>query len=512
MAKTPRPADKTEVDPTAAVRDAGTGVHDTKSGYLLPDGTLVNYVDGGEEAAAPVATEETDAVEEAARARIDDDAPGGDVDDATAGEGGGAGLAVDRVFDGADFDLAELIGQTSGDEDADGLFGRIGRDDVTKDKPGADLLGGGDESGLEAPFSRRPAAFEAGPGAREAGVFDLVDQPGAADTDPLSSFVGAVEARLGRDLGLTTPSDTTDPSAPIGKDSIAAGGNGITVRRGREEPAYYETSRVYDTKQFIEVTDTNNGTITRVYDDGATKTTTLDGTVTGTTPPLEPTNSSTPLPAVKTTQELEAEKKQQDDEAKKKEDDKKEEDKKEEPKKEEDKKDDAGGGAKQPDPENETAPLPDELTRPLDADVLRLRQLRNQGPDSGDGITDPSEIESEVVGTAAALPTHAELGQQLFGQPPADGITTGGGDTNLNPGADSQGAGVITPGDDQAVVGGPRRNDDPFDAAPSTPEPVAEPNDPEGDVSFLPPTSEIAGPVDAVGDDVPDSIDADPPG
>jgi hypothetical protein len=445
--------DKTKVDATDAVKEAGTGVYDTKSGYRLPDGTLIDYHEQDDEAAGPAVDDGTNAVEEAAQARIDEDAPApaSDDEDATEREAGGSGIALEREFEGTNFELseeqlAEVIGQTSSDdEDAEGLLGRIGRDDVAKGTPGEDLLGGGEESEPAAPFSDRPAAFQAGPDVREAGVFDLIDQPGASDGDPLLSFLGAAEAKLGRHTGLATPSDQKDAS-PAGKPSVSDAGAPHPPPEPEPVPSGPEPREV-------------------PVDYGPD---TLHGPAEEPPPPREYTDDDQAtldrygfLP---------------------------------------------GGKPFVPGPDGDDGyEIPPELRKQLDAELARMRAAKNAGG-GGDGATDPSEIESEVVGAAGELPTHAELGESLFGQPDTTVETGGGG--NVNPGADSQGAGVITPQDDQNVATGSRRNDDPFDATTPAPKPAAAEDAAadEGGESFLPP-SEIAGRVDDPTDEVPDALD-----
>jgi hypothetical protein len=132
------------------------------------------------------------------------------------------------------------------------------------------------------------------------------------------------------------------------------------------------------------------------------------------------------------------------------------------------------------------------------------------GPRTDDGdVTSPSEIEGEAVGPAGALTSHAQHGRELFGRPDT-GVESGSG-AIPNAGADSHGAGVISPADEEVVSNGAQRNDDPFDAAEAALEPPADTGS-EGDdgaESFLPP-SEAASEVEPA-DELPDSI-VDPVG
>jgi hypothetical protein len=150
---------------------------------------------------------------------------------------------------------------------------------------------------------------------------------------------------------------------------------------------------------------------------------------------------------------------------------------------------------------DEHAPIPDDIREQLERDLGRLRNLKGS---AGSGDVDPADDAGfEVRDPAVQLPTHAELGQSLFGQPPLDG-DTGGGGGNFNPGADSQGAGVITPDEEQdlGIRSGPE--DDPLAGGGQPLEPAADTSeDDEADavVSLVP--SEIEGPVDD-GPELPD--------
>ena len=260
--------------------------------------------------------------------------------------------------------------------------------------------------------------------ARDTGAFDLLQDPGA-DGDPLTSFLGAVESRLGRDLGPAPSDQTNDPVG--GAPSVAAGRSLTEIDRDtgavRKSTVNDDAGLdVFESPTFTEVKDTNNGTITRVFDDGSTTTTTLGGTVIDSTPSLST-----------------------------------------------------------PDPDEQVVELPEALAQQLESDVARFRALK---PETGDGTSDPSEIESEVVGAGGALPDRAQLGEELFGQPNSE--VPSGSDANFDPGADSSGAGVITPSDDKDVAQGRTRNDDALDGD-TTLEPAAGNNDATADsVSFLP--------------------------
>jgi hypothetical protein len=79
------------------------------------------------------------------------------------------------------------------------------------------------------------------------------------------------------------------------------------------------------------------------------------------------------------------------------------------------------------------APLPPELEAQLKGEVARFRRLR---PDTGDGTTDPSEIDSPVDDGTGDLPDRADIGEGLFGQPNPEAEPEGGSNANANRGAD----------------------------------------------------------------------------
>lgn len=369
--------------------DEETGILYEEDGTAVPAGTVFFDGEVGSDVEVPaplvnpyeedpVVVDQTTAAEEAGRLRLADDAPDrvADDEDATIGEGTGSGLAVDREFAGTNFEpseeqLAGRIGQTSGD----------------------------------------------------------------ADNDPLTSFLGAAEAKLGGNGARVTPDDQTNASPAHGKPSVAE-----QESDGEPEDDTRDGDDGDDAGfDFVEYPDTGKPP---EGDSG------LDS---GDDPDDEPDDSV------------------------------------------EDPGPDGGEGAL----------IPSELQAQLGSELGRFRAAR---PGTGDGTADPSEIESEAVGPAGALTSHAQQGQERFGQPDTE-VQTGGG-SNFNSGADSHGAGVITSGDDQEVASGRQRNDDPFDGAGNPPKPPAGVDDTgvdDGAESFLPP-SENAGPVDAPADEVPDSI------
>ena len=372
--------------------------------------------------------------------------------------------AVDARIEGVGVGLVDEVVAAAApppeDDDAGGLGGRPGRDDVRKAAPGADLLGGG-EAAAGPPAGERPEV-------RDAGLFDLLDQPGEADSDPLTSFLAGAEGKLGRDTGLTGPSDQGNASPANGKPSV-----------GREKDFIGP-----DTKEEFE---DRNGVFIgpqqeiRSQFDQAFQPSREKEEAHGPYAPTEenedvPAEGSIPPPA-------------EDDED------------------EDDHEDEVTGEADPPhDPPpsplpDERAPLPQDLQDQLDADVARFGRLRRN---PGDGTTDPSEIESEVVGPAGELPDHAELGESLFGRPDQE-VESGSGAGNVNAGADSQGAGVVTPGEDQSVdVGATRDDEDPFAAIAPDPEPPVGVEDDADVVSLVP--SAVESPVDD-GPDLPDLLE-----
>ena len=366
------------------------------------------------------AADPTDRVVAAARSRAVDDGP----DAASGGPGviGPRGVG-DRVR-GQDLEPAEdLVPEDEGDDDG-GLLGLPGVEGLRGKAPGADLLDGGEGEGPPADPSGRlgvtnplfggsTAPEVDAPDAVDAGVFDLVDQAGASEGDPLRSFLDVAESKLGRDLGLADAGSQTNASPADGRPSAASG----------EKPIGPDTLEEFEGR---------------------------NGVFIGPQPAVDSQFDRAFLPHREAEEEFGPYAPEDD------EDD-------EEPA--EDHEDEVTGDSDtphgpppSPGPDDEVAPLPADLQAQLDADVARFRRLR---PDSGDGTTDPSEIDGAPVRSGADLPDHGEVGQGLFGQPDTD-TSEGGGGGPANTGADSQGAGVITPADDQSVAGGAQRDDDPF--------------------------------------------------
>ena len=119
---------------------------------------------------------------------------------------------------------------------------------------GAGTTAGEGDSGTD---DTSPGTGGIGGDARDTGVFDLLQDPGAGG-DPLSSFLGAVEDRLGRDLG-PAPSEQTNASPAHGLISASAAPSGSTY--------YYN----------------DHGAKVTTYDDGTRSVDRLDGTISATT-------------------------------------------------------------------------------------------------------------------------------------------------------------------------------------------------------------------------------------
>jgi hypothetical protein len=240
-------------------------------------------------------------------------------------------------------------------------------------------------------------------------------------------------------------------------------------------------------------TDHRDGTLVTEYADGSKEIIHPDGTVENVPPPEpEPAPETEPEPEGEAEPEPEGEAPPEPEPA---------------PEPEPEPEEEPGGGVDST-PDDEYAPLPEDIQQQIDADLARLRALKGS---TGDGHTDPNEHEDNVViDRSIELETSSERAMRLFGQPPDPEFQTGGhGGGVPNPGADSQGGGVIDPTDEQDT--GPRapgREDDPFDRAPdiepTAPEPEPEPEEEDADgASFLPPTDLTR--VDT-GPDVPDSL------
>jgi hypothetical protein len=190
-----------------------------------------------------------------------------------------------------------------------------------------------------------------------------------------------------------------------------------------------------------------SSTTTKTNPDGSTTTTDQDGNVVATTPPPEKKEETAPPD---------------------------------------------GDGAKDPGPDG-TVPLPEELQAEIEADLERLRALK---PETGDGVTDPSEIDDAAFG-AGALPGSAVPDRKLdlIGNPGTEDLRTGGGSPpNPDPGTIDPVPGA----DDGPPATGPE--DDPFDDGSAPLEPPAATGEGEaasgGGFAALP-VSEIDSPVDA---------------
>ena len=195
---------------------------------------------------------------------------------------------------------AEII--PTPDEDVDALFGLPSVEDLKNRRPDDTLLGtGGDPNApsddprenLEAaqafnPFGTKGSGAESGGGggsggnssdtntggggagnadqtssgsgglggdARDTGAFDLLQDPGAGG-DPLSSFLGAVEGRLGRDLGPAPSEQTNDPVG--GAPSVAEGEATSTVNTNAGIGVFTQTGAEGTTVTVVDVGNANS--------------------------------------------------------------------------------------------------------------------------------------------------------------------------------------------------------------------------------------------------------------
>jgi hypothetical protein len=166
-----------------------------------------------------------------------------------------------------------------------------------------------------------------------------------------------------------------------------------------------------------------------------------------------------------------------------------------------------------PGPDGEYVDLPPEIEAQILADVARMRADQKAGG-GGDGATDPSDADDPNAGTPTGdVPDMEAVKVGMIGQP-APGETFNGERTvGSDNGYYNHGnTGAIDPGDDQYMAGGPQRNEDPNDAFgdndPLTGIPTTDPaaDDGDGTVSFLPPSSDIAGLADAP-PELPDPVE-----
>jgi len=416
----------------------------------------------------------------------------------TAGDGpepasGGAGALGTRAGgDPLRREDREPVGDVAAESEGDGgseLLGGPSADQVRDKTPGADLHVGGHATGSSADPRERPGVAS-GSDAREApDAGGLVGQDGGSDGDPLTSFLDAAEAKLGRGTGLADPSQQTNASPAHGQHSVARDKEFIgpdTLEQHESRAGVFigpqEELRVW------------GGSLGTPRD--------LDEAIGPYAPEPEPEPADDDPPADTPPDNP------SDPDAVTGDSDPPHEPPPEQPEPDPDavtgEADPPHEPPPSPGPDEEEAPLPPELQANLDADVLRFRRQRHV---AGDGTIDPSEIDEEQVGTASRLPTHAEVGQDLFGQPATDVPSGAVGGGTPNTGADSQGAGVINPGDDQAVTGGAQRDDDPFGEAGGSLEPAVDASDEGGSDSVLLPPDTIADDVADPAGGVPDALD-----
>jgi hypothetical protein len=326
---------------------------------------------------------------------------------------------------------------TKGDDAGTTAGGGGGTTDTGGGNPFETVGGGG---GRNADAGTSPGSGGLGGDARDTGVFDLLQDPGT-DGDPLSSFLGAVEAKTGRDLG-PAPSDQTN-------DSVT----GVPSVEHDEEGSHIDD--FFDASTPVGAAVQGLRSLSAAFPVAQPFVVVSDAVARLAQAKEELDNSGSTQGAPST---------------------------------------------KDPGPDGEGAPLPEIFQNQLESEVARLRALK---PETGDGVTDPTDSDVEVIDPSAGLQTHAEHGRELFGQP--DETAPSGSDANFNPGADSSGAGVITPSEDKDVTPGPTRNDDPFADAGTAAEAVTSSNAAPTDVeSFLP--SETTGTAIDDTPDVPDPI------
>jgi hypothetical protein len=365
-------------------------------------------------------------------------------------------------------ELSELIAQTGGDtedearSEVDALSGK--GDDEDEDQDGfvsfEDLLKGRPDG---------PTFQDGGAGSGGQGQNPLTNPiTGEGQSNPTGSFTDYVETKTGIDEGPADegPDPGSGRSVESGGDgqfrfenkSITQGNKTTTVTQDTET-GEITSLRIENHENGITVsksdygttvTDKNNGTVTTVRADGSTTTTTLGGAPVDKTDPLKnPGDPDRPYRA--TLEEKEADQLfRQYQESK-----------------------NAGGGG-------------DGATDPTETDDVVLK---------GDGSLTPEAVHDEAVGR--------------FGQP-APGEDFGSGDrtgTVAHPDAN-----VIDPGEDQDLVGGSQRTENPADAfgggEPIVGMPAEDATEEETDTdngggSFLPPEDFTrADPVPDLPDDV----------
>ena len=303
--------------------------------------------------------------------------------------------------------------------------------------------------------------------------------------DPVSSWIDAVEGKTGIDVG-GSPDEQTDPTPGIGKDAIAgdfvndakkgaeSAKNNISDPSSASTPTGQAMRQALDEIDGAEKNTSKDGVVTSTKrSDGSIEVTNKEN---GTTTLLKP-DGSTVTSNTETGKVIDTTK-----------------------------------AVKDPGPDGEYGDLPPEFEAQLAADVAAMKAAQQAGG-GGDGATDPSDADDPNAGTPVAdVPDLEQVKLDMIGQPVGDSFT---GERSVGSEAgfyNHSNTGALDPADDQNMPGGPQRNEDPGDAFgsndPLTGIPAEDPAAGAGDgtVTFLPPSSDIAGPADAP-PELPDPVD-----
>jgi len=461
--------------------------------------------------------EDTSEVEQAVQQRRADDAPDPvttepDASDATEIAGT---QEIDAKFEGQDFgieeQLADMIGQTGGDEDAlasfagiDTAFGAAGRDrladiaadlapdDGQQDGPryGKDMIAGDKDQSV---VSGHPGAYGvvwkdgevaghyAASPVDDDGMFLGIDVGAMAYEKEMNRKAEEVAQQRGSGSGTGSGSGSGSGSATPPPTTNPNGPNTTTDDAGTNTTTDPVTGDTYVTNP--------DGSQAVIHPDGSMDLYDKDGNHVEhqDPPPADPPAEDPPA-----------------------EDPPAEDPPAEDPPAEDPPAEDP------PKADTESHPDEDYVDPEVEA-LLRAELAENPGyayyqqQRGADGAVDPADDEIAFqVAPGTAVPDARARGHEMFGQPADEGF---GHDNSPSDNGywNDPNHGAIDPGDDEVITGGPQRNDDPLDGAGPDLEPVAESDDAADDgVEFLPPSSEIAGPVHDPGADLPD-VDFDEP-
>jgi hypothetical protein len=273
-------------------------------------------------------------------------------------------------------------------------------------------------------FADTEAAVDKAAGAHERQVNE------AADSDPTTGGGSGGSSGQSGGEGSGTPSGSGSDDQDDGTTTIEnEDGSTTTVyESGDIVTAYPDGTTEHQYPDGTTETDYPDGTLKTEYPDGSTETIHPDGT-TETTPPTESDASEEETDEEETDEEGTDEDGSETDGTET---------------------DEKGGGAEMSgDPDEEYAPLPEDIQRMVDADLAAMRQ-QLQPVVAGDGVTDPDPNADPAFGAGLvagiAVDPHGEL-ESMLGQPGGPDDMYGSG-RPVGGSAPQPDSGVIDPGPD----------------------------------------------------------------